>query len=466
MRALLAVLLVTQCLAGCFLQRGGRATGECMSATECDTNETCVDGRCVRQIDAGTDSAIRDGGADGGHDAETDAGIDGGADAGTDAGIGGVSLLDYSTADTFVRTTEAAFVDPRPIENGGTGSYAWDFVGGDLASNWKAPDTRRIFSDGAVLIEGARTNLVLYSENLAHAAWSRDGPAPTVAGAAPDGDGDALLIDNDGTAPDRYYIGYTPPPIGVGVSHSAYARGVGGTKLGSRKGAYGLRTFHTPLSTSTYRRVIDTYATPAGPNYSLWTAHNNDDATGVGVAGETVRLWGIQVEVGDFSTSPIRTAGAAATRNADQLYWGSMTAAQEAALGRPGGWHIDVWPNYSSTEVHALNAAVLTVGPSLLSVVNVGTSGNDWSLTVGTGTATCAGVAFSRGDHLRIHVISQNANATISIRVENLTTATDSTAGTASGSASTWVGQRLTIGNLDGGTTAPIDAVVGEPEAE
>ena len=44
-------------------------------------------------------------------------------------GFGGIKyLLDYSLADTMTRATEAAFVDPRPVANGGTGAFAWDFV--------------------------------------------------------------------------------------------------------------------------------------------------------------------------------------------------------------------------------------------------------------------------------------------------------------------------------------------------
>lgn len=332
---------------------------------------------------------------------------------------------------------------------------------------WALSGESRIFSDGSVLIEGARTNVVEESQETG-SQWVATATEDENASTAPDGSTTAdewvLSAATDATTGGLYQQADTPTLAAVAYAHSIYARDTNGGD-----GKIAVRVFNNSAK-STDATLLSTYTRPS----NLLTGEVAAATIGAGNYGwaagspwpgeKTVDIWGVQVEAGAFASSPIRTAGAAATRNTEQLFWASMTAAQEAAIGRAGGWYIDIWPNWSSTEAHAADASVMTVGLGDLYLYASAASGSIFKLKVGTTTITNTGVAFAAGEQVRLHVTSVNGGA-MSLRVENVTQATEQAAVTDTGTATTWVGSKLTIGNYGGGTTWPIDAVLGRPVA-
>src|SRR5687768_17067494 len=77
------------------------------------------------------------------------------------APMGRVPLLTYSVPGAFTRSSEAAAVDPR------TGMLFFDTI-----TPWRANDVPRLFGDGAILIEGPRTNALKQSRDPSHADWA------------------------------------------------------------------------------------------------------------------------------------------------------------------------------------------------------------------------------------------------------------------------------------------------------
>lgn len=252
-------------------------------------------------------------------------------------------LLDYDNA-TPVRATEAAFVDTRTDA----------FQKTTEAANWKGNNVARIFSDGGLLVEGARTNEMPESW---FDTWALVGSA--------------TLTTDDATAPDFDSSGEGAATVTFtasatdGVSHataiaadastdndtaivSCWLRCTSGTEE-ARIGLLDKDTSTLLLSsdltiTTTWTHftfeVADIGAgvvTPAGLLY------NSTDA-----AARSVEAWGFQVEHNDpFASTSIRTTGAAATRNKDNTVYNPGDWPTIMATGK---WSICWVPNFNSAD--------------------------------------------------------------------------------------------------------------------
>ena len=346
-------------------------------------------------------------------------------------------------------------------------------------NSWKLPGAMRIFSDGAILIEGARTNDALESHD--YSSWGTTGtPVLTAGQASPDGGVTAYSIeDDDGAAHEGVNDVTDAITAGANVvrhwvkkdaitsrfpefQHNQGAGGFCHVQINTSTGATTIRTEGTWTATSVTAHdagdwwILELAFTTASTATITMTilvggATSFGGAADVAAVG-TITVWGSSVEAGAFASSPIRTSGAAATRNADDVSWASATAAQVAAFN--GSWYIDYWPQMDSSDTRdAVNGRLLDFGGNKLSLYNTGATGAAFSLNAG-GTIVAAGAPagnYSAGDHLRLHCTSIIGGA-CSVQVENITTgATGTLASGSTGGTPHAVGQKLTIGNYTSG---------------
>jgi hypothetical protein len=236
-------------------------------------------------------------------------------------------------------------------------------------------DSQDVLRGPTHLLEMARTNLVLRSQELSTAPWTNSGTggvAPAVTAdvsVAPDGTTTMDRIDLSGTTTARY-----GQSLGVNGANNTYtlsfwARlpdGVTNEKLPRCQlrasigvGDLAINAAITGL-TSTPQRFSYTgtfSASPGGSNFavlfvSLTTA-----------SAETcqVEVWGVQVEAGAFASAYIPTTSGAVTRVADNCSYAIPDAMQPAAIAAAGGaaWYTDV---IASGTAQALSARLWQVG--------------------------------------------------------------------------------------------------------
>lgn len=241
-------------------------------------------------------------------------------------------LLDYAFDTTLSRTSEASVSDLRD---------GWAF---DPPPPWVPPATHRIFGDGAILIEGSRSNLALRSEEPGDAAWLSHLGASGSNGTAtaPDGDTDAGTVTFPADADAALYQEIS---TGAEVTLSAWFRGAGTVRLAVRQndGSTIVSSPDIPLTSEWVRHSFTAITAPslgeASPRIMLL---NGSDG-----AARTVGVSGVQCEEGTFATSYIRTAGAAATRGGEVC---TLAEADVPAVMRTGKWAFDFWLPYSSSD--------------------------------------------------------------------------------------------------------------------
>jgi hypothetical protein len=240
------------------------------------------------------------------------------------AGAGAPSLdMSFTTPGampsgvTFTRASTAKYFDVSgTMQTAAANAPRWDYNPTSHALN-------------GLLIEEARTNLLLYSGDLSNAGgWTPAGitsAAPTMTAnqtAAPDGTVTAArLVFPAVSAAGGASIDFQQPTMtAVPYTFSVYLKGnAGGEQLylivenGTASVFYKLRV---TLTTAWQRFTLTTPALTAAA-WIFAIGADLRDATQTSIAAQTIFAWGAQVEAGAFATSYIPTTTAAVTRAAD-----------------------------------------------------------------------------------------------------------------------------------------------------
>ena len=196
---------------------------------------------------------------------------------------------------------------------------------------------------GALILEPSRTNLLPYSEDFSNSGWTKNNTTVTSGFTSPDGTNNAYLMTDDAT--DSKHGVYDIDVLSQ--DGNVYTRSVFVKKGTARYVVLSAR--HLPTSSSTswiydfdINNWVLTGLSGVGQSiedygngwYRLSISHisdsnfNNDFSIGISSgatisdtsysgSGDTLYIYGAQVELGSYSTSLINTSGSAVTREAD-----------------------------------------------------------------------------------------------------------------------------------------------------
>ena len=254
-------------------------------------------------------------------------------------GIAPYHYWDFTTDRALFASADVGDVDNTPgwsFTRASTG-YA-ETVAGTLTS-FTSGALRR--TDKGVLIEGARTNLATYSQDVSNAAWTAFGASKTSGQIAPDGTATAYALIED-SANSEHRVGHSNNTVTTAVhTVTVYAKAAGRTRfrvyiaqmnnvvafyqlsgagsVDNVSGGTSVTTSITALANGWYRCTLtDTATTTAlGPSWNIASTGTTVSYTGDNVSG--IILWGYQAELGAFPSSYIPTTTASATRAADVL---------------------------------------------------------------------------------------------------------------------------------------------------
>ena len=221
---------------------------------------------------------------------------------------------------TFTRNTGATYYDHKGrLSYAAAGEPRFDHDPATLASK-------------GLLIEEARTNELTYSEQFDNAAWSKFQANVTPnAATAPDGtvtaDAYSVTVAYGGTI----YNSATVSAETV-YTFSFYAKGFVNYKLAVYDVSNATFIVQDAATTEVFikdgwYRIIYTFTTPTG----CTSARVYPDRTGANT-GETIYLWGAQLEEGSYPTSYMPTTAATFTRAADNYTSATTDRAAESAV--------------------------------------------------------------------------------------------------------------------------------------
>lgn len=271
---------------------------------------------------------------------------------------GGLGSIDLSSVLVCTRASSAF----RQIGAANDGSSAFLQSVGNNVLRVQNRGTR-----DAILLEGARTNLITRSRAINDAAWTAGNGVTITAnvGNGPDGTAVADRLQLGGSLAFSPYKGDSAQ-VGPLVA-SMYARATSGTtsiRFATRSNpanAAAAGEFHEATIGTTFQRLE---AKRTGTGYYLVPCDTRDytafGGTGV-IAACDARVDLIQLEVGRFPSSPIVTEGTTATRPADQAY---VPAAAVPSWWRTGKWVTTLAALCTSAEfvLHATEMTIFAFG--------------------------------------------------------------------------------------------------------
>lgn len=271
-------------------------------------------------------------------------------------GSGSVTALDLTTGGTFTRSSEGSYLIGAPTD-GSTAFLAW-------APN----DVRRIEDRGdglgsMLLMEGSRTNYILYNQDFANAYWTPLGTLTPAYANGPDGTLTAarnqVLSASVGTS--RHGINGLPTATVFYATSWAKRLSGAGSGLGqlaidspSTGDATGVLT----LSDSIYQRLeVTTSVGGLNPWIYPWCGSGSYGTGGTNSAVDYISNL-IQAEVGGWPSSAIRTTSATITRSADVL---TYAVGQYPSSFLTRGLLVSVAPDFSSAEIAAAGTTCVIV---------------------------------------------------------------------------------------------------------
>lgn len=343
--------------------------------------------------------------------------------------------IDLSTGGTFTRSTEGSYLSGSATD----GSTPFLF--------WSAANTRR-FENGKFLMEGSRTNIVQDNRNPSTGNWTAGGVA-TVTGSVTGPDG--LLSGSRSNLPAGTYANYINKAVTSGSTYSlsAYVRATAGTSPWQSYILPPDATMTGTLPTTWQRRSVANTANASSMGFIPVDSRNWVAAGGITATAQDVCHDLLQVELGTFPTSQIRTGASTVTRGADILSF-AVGAFPEALLA---GGTFSFTPLYSSSEFVAsghLYAMLLQLDPNnALAIAAVGGLCRIRLAQGGTNHIDQA-FTFSRGQELTFTYSLRNSVSTLT--VSGATTGNGTFTGASTGIWPT--GLALNIGHQGGGYNA------------
>jgi len=170
-------------------------------------------------------------------------------------------------------------------------------------------------TNGALLLEPQRTNVLTYSEDFSQSFWAKSSVTLTTGFVSPDGTTNASKLVStgaDGSMQNSYTVS-----SGTTYTISVYLKTVSGTL----DTTIGLGSPGFPQNEGTGGRYKNITVTNEWKRYSLTSTADASAVTGVGFGGfsgfstgEEVLIWGIQLEESAYPTSYIPTSGSTVTR--------------------------------------------------------------------------------------------------------------------------------------------------------
>lgn len=212
----------------------------------------------------------------------------------------------------------------------------------------------------ALLLEGARTNALTYSEDFTNAAWVKVGVSvPVTANAAPDGDSDADTLSLTASDVAEVAQAFTATNAHRCV-FTVWLWTTTGTKalrlyLLLKDGTETAATPITVTTTPTRYEIESAIGTGVVPPQAII---RNDAA---GTSGDVI-AWGAQVETQSgqrWPTSYIRTTSAPVTRAVDVL---TVAQASLPAAAWTSGVQIVVAPDFIPADMHTAAAGQSLLG--------------------------------------------------------------------------------------------------------
>lgn len=333
----------------------------------------------------------------------------GAADGGAAVAVG--DILDYSEG-TMLRSGEAAFVDSRA---------GWRFVGASEATNYKLTNVPRIFTDGAVLIEGSRTNRMPDSSDTTVWTGSFGTPLQVTGLTGPDLSTDAVSIEDDsnGQFEGRFEnYGAAPSSTPIAVSCYLVKDSITSPLVGYQWIDFAVSGDNLNVSVNTQSGVTATVATSGVTGVShetndadLWWRLQTRFTTGATASQQgrialragalsssdqriTTHFVGQVEHDASYISSPIRTSGGVGVRAAESLL---MTVGVSITAG---AWVIDVSPTYASADANATHYIYFIDADNHLAIIG----GTTLRLRAGGVNEDIAAVSFTAHEKLTITV--------------------------------------------------------------
>jgi hypothetical protein len=278
-----------------------------------------------------------------------------------------------------------------------TGATGYSFTRASQGYYTNSDGTLTLFGSGAlrrgdrgVLIEGARTNVLLQSQTFDNASWVKEAGGSGIAAsvtanhaAAPDGTTTAdrvqFSLAGATTSSDFSRLRQTATAA-AGQSYSFWARSTDGVSSYNMTAgdADGVGAFQFTV-TGTWQRFVR--STAGGGGAVSYTLGLRGAQTPTNSNTADVLIWGAQLEAASFPSSYIPTVAASATRAADVLTYTVNTTAQiQAAVAsqpelvtnggfatdsdwtKGAGWTISAGKAQNSGSIGGLTQTILTIG--------------------------------------------------------------------------------------------------------